>query len=95
MGTKHPASPRMPQRSAQVAGVQPKPATRKMKLDGKVDRQSEESFPASDPPSYAGGKHIIGAPRNRESGAAKASSGAVRAAEHRAKTGASKQPDRY
>ena len=95
MGTKHQASPRMPQRSAQVAGVQPTPATKKAKLDSKVDRQSEDSFPASDPPSYAGGKHIIGAPRNRESSAATATSGAVRAAEHRAKHGAGKQPDRY
>jgi hypothetical protein len=37
--------------------------------DGKksdVDRQSEDSFPASDPPSYAGGKHIIGEPPRPE-----------------------------
>ncbi|MGD0142691.1 MAG: hypothetical protein ABSC92_06010 [Rhizomicrobium sp.] len=27
-----------------------------------VDRQSEDSFPASDPPSYAGGQHSIGEP---------------------------------
>ena len=41
------------------------PAAKK-KLDEKVDQQSDESFPASDPPSYSGGKHIIGAPKKRE-----------------------------
>jgi hypothetical protein len=33
----------------------------------KIDRQMEDSFPASDPPSYSGGNHIIGAPVERES----------------------------
>jgi hypothetical protein len=28
----------------------------------KIDRQMEDSFPASDPPSFSGGNHIIGAP---------------------------------
>jgi hypothetical protein len=28
----------------------------------KIDQQVEDSFPASDPPSYAGGKHSIGEP---------------------------------
>ena len=28
-----------------------------------IDRQVNDSFPASDPPSYSGGKHIIGAPK--------------------------------
>jgi hypothetical protein len=28
----------------------------------KIDRQVEDSFPASDPPSYSGGNHIVGAP---------------------------------
>ena len=32
----------------------------------KIDRQVEDSFPASDPPSYAGGKHIIGEPARPE-----------------------------
>jgi hypothetical protein len=35
--------------------------------DEKVDQQMADTFPASDPPSYSGGNHIIGAPRNRES----------------------------
>jgi hypothetical protein len=34
----------------------------KNKKNKEVDRQVEDSFPASDPPSYAGGKHIIGEP---------------------------------
>jgi hypothetical protein len=45
--------------------------------DGKksdVDRQSEDSFPASDPPSYAGGKHIIGEPPRPDKHDKKASS---------------------
>ncbi|HEY1963191.1 MAG TPA: hypothetical protein VGG69_12285 [Rhizomicrobium sp.] len=32
----------------------------------KIDEQVEESFPASDPPAFMGGKHIVGAPRKRE-----------------------------
>jgi hypothetical protein len=33
----------------------------------KIDAQMADSFPASDPPSYSGGNHIVGAPANRES----------------------------
>ena len=32
----------------------------------KVDEQVEETFPASDPPAFMGGEHIVGAPRKRE-----------------------------
>jgi hypothetical protein len=46
MTTKSPAKPK-----------KPVPAEQK-----KIDRQIEDSFPASDPPSYAGGNHIIGEP---------------------------------
>jgi len=35
--------------------------------DEKIDQQMKDSFPASDPPSYSGGNHIIGAPKGRES----------------------------
>ncbi len=41
-----------------------KPATSK---EEKIDRQMEDSFPASDPPSFSGGNHIVGAPVARES----------------------------
>jgi hypothetical protein len=41
------------------SGHEPTPTRAEQK---KVDRQSEDSFPASDPPSYAGGKHIVGEP---------------------------------
>jgi hypothetical protein len=34
-------------------------------LNRKIDEEIEESFPASDPPAFMGGKHLIGAPRKR------------------------------
>ncbi|MBN9587472.1 MAG: hypothetical protein BGN85_06975 [Alphaproteobacteria bacterium 64-11] len=37
--------------------------------EDKIDRQMKDTFPASDPPSYSGGNHIIGAPSGRESAA--------------------------
>lgn len=40
-----------------------KPPTTK---EEKIDRQMEDSFPASDPPSFSGGNHIIGAPGERD-----------------------------
>jgi hypothetical protein len=33
----------------------------------KIDQEVEDSFPASDPPSYAGGKHSIGEPPRPDS----------------------------
>jgi hypothetical protein len=38
-------------------------AKKKRKEDERVDEEIAESFPASDPPSYAGGSHAIGGPR--------------------------------
>jgi len=35
--------------------------------EDKIDAQMEDSFPASDPPSYSGGNHAVGAPTGRES----------------------------
>jgi hypothetical protein len=29
----------------------------------RIDEEIEESFPASDPPSFAGGRHAVGEPR--------------------------------
>lgn len=36
------------------------------KRNGKIDEQIEESFPASDPPSFMGGE-VLGAPPRRKS----------------------------
>jgi hypothetical protein len=36
------------------------------KENRRIDEQVEESFPASDPPAFVGGKHIVGAPTKRE-----------------------------
>ncbi len=52
----------------------------------KIDAQVADTFPASDPPSYAGGNHIVGAPVGRESGAA--DSADVAQAEKKARAGA-------
>jgi hypothetical protein len=38
----------------------------KGKKNGKIDEEIEESFPASDPPSFMGGE-VLGAPKGRKS----------------------------
>jgi hypothetical protein len=53
----------------------------------KIDAQMADSFPASDPPSYSGGNHIIGAPAGRESDTPKPDQPAVVEAEKKAKSG--------
>ncbi|MBL6854524.1 MAG: hypothetical protein ISS15_16115 [Alphaproteobacteria bacterium] len=70
------------------------PAMKKM-LDEKVDQQMEDSFPASDPPSFSGGKHIVGAPKERESDAPTADHPAVKAAEKKVKRGDAAVPHTY
>jgi hypothetical protein len=60
-----------------------------------IDRQVDESFPASDPPSYSGGKHIIGAPKQRESNSPKPGSQAVKEAERKVKDGSAKETKTY
>ena len=55
----------------------------------------EDSFPASDPPSFSGGNHTIGAPKERESDAATAQSQDVKAAEQKVKDGTAQQPHKY
>jgi hypothetical protein len=60
MAVKHPTpAPKIPEHPSAA-----KPP--RVKEDN-IDRQMEQTFPASDPPSYSGGNHIIGAPEKRES----------------------------
>ena len=61
----------------------------------KIDAQMEDSFPASDPPSFSGGNHIIGAPTGRESDAATGESPAVIEAEKKVKGGNATEPHKY
>ena len=72
-----------------------KTPAQKKKLDEKVDQQMEDTFPASDPPSFSGGKHIIGAPKERESDAPTPETPAVKAAEKKVKTGDAAVPHTY
>ena len=53
----------------------------------KIDAQMADTFPASDPPSYSGGNHIIGAPAGRESDTPKPDQPAVIEAEKKTKAG--------
>ena len=61
----------------------------------KIDAQMEDSFPASDPPSFSGGNHIIGAPTDRESESPTADAPEVVAAEKKVKTGNAKKLETY
>ena len=61
----------------------------------KIDQQMADSFPASDPPSFSGGNHTIGAPVARESDAVKGDSPEVKEAEKKVKTGDAKTPETY
>jgi hypothetical protein len=61
----------------------------------KIDAQMEDSFPASDPPSFSGGNHIIGAPTGRESEAPSPDAPAVVEAEKKVKEGSAKEPKTY
>lgn len=67
----------------------------KMAEEKKIDQQMKGSFPASDPPSFSGGNHIIGAPKERESGAATGESPEVKEAEKKVLTGDAKVPETY
>jgi hypothetical protein len=61
----------------------------------KIDDQMKDSFPASDPPSFSGGNHIIGAPKGRESESPKGDSPAVVDAEKKVKGGKAPEPKSY
>ena len=67
----------------------------KQKQEDKIDAQVEDSFPASDPPSYSGGKHIVGAPVERESDSPTADHPSVVAAEKKVKSGDAPKPHTY
>jgi hypothetical protein len=67
-----------------------RPATSR---EEKIDKQMQDSFPASDPPSFSGGNHIIGAPKERESDAPDAH--AVAEAERKVKDGTVKEVSKY
>jgi len=60
---------------------------------GSVDQQMEDTFPASDPPSFSMG--AIGAPEARKTKPKTAESGAVKAAEKKVKSGDAKKPHTY
>jgi hypothetical protein len=61
----------------------------------KIDAQMEDSFPASDPPSFSGGNHAIGAPAGRESESPTGEHPAVVEAEKKVMTGDAKKPETY
>jgi hypothetical protein len=61
----------------------------------KIDAQMEDSFPASDPPSFSGGNHIIGAPSGRESDSPGPDSPAVVDAEKKVKDGSATRRKNY
>ena len=61
----------------------------------KIDAQREDSFPASDPPSFSGGNHIIGAPSGRESDSPGPDSPAVVDAENKVKDGSATDKKKY
>lgn len=63
--------------------------------EAKIDAQMEDSFPASDPPSFSGGNHIIGAPKDRESEAPTGNSPEVIEAEKKVREGKSKETRKY
>jgi hypothetical protein len=60
-----------PRRRLRMETAMPKVKTRKTL--SKIDEELDESFPASDPPAFMGGNHIIGAPPRRKKKARKAS----------------------
>jgi hypothetical protein len=66
-----------------------------MTKEEKIDAQMEDSFPASDPPSFSGGNHIIGAPADRESESPAADAPEVVAAEKKVKSGDAKKTATY
>ena len=85
---QHPTpSPKIPEHLSTA-----KPATTK---EEKIDQQMEDTFPASDPPSFSGGNHTIGAPKERESEAPTGDSPAVKDAEKKVQEGHAAKVHKY
>jgi hypothetical protein len=86
--TEHPTpAPKIPEHLSTN-----RPTTSK---EEKIDRQMEDSFPASDPPSFSGGNHIVGAPVERKSDAPSGDAPNVKEAERKVKDGTAKEPRKY
>jgi len=63
--------------------------------EDKIDAQMADTFPASDPPSFSGGNHIVGAPSGRESDSPAHDHPAVVDAEKKVKKGDAAKPEKY
>jgi hypothetical protein len=86
--TEHPTpAPKIPEQFSTIRSANSK--------EEKIDRQMEDSFPASDPPSFSGGNHIVGAPAERESDAPSGNAPEVKEAERKVKDGTAKEPRNY
>ena len=85
--TTHPSGQKVPEHlsTSKRAGTR----------EEKIDQQMEDSFPASDPPSYSGGNHIVGAPSHRESDALRPDHPDVVEAERTVKQGGAAVPHKY
>lgn len=56
----------MPARSTKTPAHKRKARVAARAQNRKIDEQVEETFPASDPPAFVGGKSFVGAPQKRE-----------------------------
>jgi hypothetical protein len=85
--TTHPSGHKVPEHlsTSKPAGTR----------EEKIDQQMADSFPASDPPSFSGGNHIIGAPPARESEAPSPDDAAVKEAQKKVEKGEAKKPGTY
>jgi hypothetical protein len=85
--TVHPSGHKVPEH---LSTAKPAAGT-----EEQIDQQMADSFPASDPPSFSGGNHIIGAPVERESEAVTAETPEVKEAEKKVHDGSTRTPEKY